>query len=91
MPVANFTGSPNNQNSPMLVQFMDSSTPINCPITAWDWDFGDGSAHSTIANPTHTFLHPGSPNQPKQYTIRLTVSSAAGTATKTATVTVKKP
>src|SRR5258708_2367548 len=26
----------------------------------FDWDFGDGSHHSTLQNPTHTFALPGS-------------------------------
>ena len=90
-PVANFTFAPNNKNSPMLVQFTDSSVPINCPITAWDWDFGDNSAHSNTANPTHTYVNPG-PQATGHFTVRLTVSSAAGTATKNAQPSsVKKP
>jgi hypothetical protein len=88
VPVANFTAAPNNQKSPMLVQFTDTSVAINCPITSWDWDFGDGSAHATIANPTHNYVNNG--NQTITFTARLTVTSAAGSATKTVTISVKK-
>ncbi|MDO9579224.1 MAG: PKD domain-containing protein, partial [Bacteroidales bacterium] len=35
--------------------FTDLSIPNTLPIASWDWDFGDGSAHSTVQNPTHTF------------------------------------
>ena len=87
-PVANFTAAPNNQKSPMLVQFTDTSVPINCPITSWDWDFGDGSAHSNLANPTHNYVNNGS--QTITFTARLTVTSAAGSASKTVVISVKK-
>ncbi|MBE3084962.1 MAG: PKD domain-containing protein, partial [Bacteroidetes bacterium] len=39
--------------------FTDLSTQGGLPITVWDWDFGDGSAHSTVQNPTHTFARGG--------------------------------
>jgi len=38
------------------VVFTDGSQ--NTP-TSWDWDFGDGSEHSTDQNPTHTYLVAG--------------------------------
>ncbi|HEX8427685.1 gliding motility-associated C-terminal domain-containing protein [Hymenobacter sp.] len=40
--------------------------PFNCqfePVLAggtYDWDFGDGTAHSTEAGPAHLYEHPGS-------------------------------
>jgi glucose/arabinose dehydrogenase/PKD repeat protein len=39
---------------------------------AWEWDFGDGSAKSTDANPTHTYP------EAKRYTATLTVTYADG-------------
>ena len=72
-----------------MVQFTDTSVPINCPIIAWDWDFGDGSAHSNIANPTHNYVN--NTAQTVKFTARLTVTSAAGSASKTVTISVKKP
>ena len=70
-PVASATplvGSP-----PLPVQFTgsDSTDPEGDPLT-YEWDFGDGSPHSTVADPTHTYAAAGT------YTARLTVDD--GTA-----------
>ncbi|MBC8098398.1 MAG: PKD domain-containing protein, partial [Armatimonadetes bacterium] len=51
--------------------FIDQSTsPV--AITAWQWDFGDGSAGSDLPSPTHTFAQNG------DYTVTLEVASAVG-------------
>ena len=65
-PVASAT--PDHGNAPLTVQFngSGSSDPEGNAIT-YDWDFGDGSAHSTLANPQHTYGAVGI------YTARLTV------------------
>ena len=49
----------NCQNS--AVQFTDQSTKVDprYPISTWDWDFGDGTAHSSLQNPIHTYANPG--------------------------------
>ena len=39
-----------------VVQFKDVSATAN---TTWDWDFGDGSAHSTVKDPTHVYTQNG--------------------------------
>ena len=50
---------------------------------AWEWDFGDGSAKSNEANPTHTYA------EAKRYTATLTVTYADGAKdTKSVTVDV---
>lgn len=36
--------------------FTDASTFLP---TSWDWDFGDGSPHSALQNPTHVYSVPG--------------------------------
>lgn len=41
------------------------------PVTAYAWNFGDGSI-SALANPSHTFITPGS------YTITLIITTAGG-------------
>jgi PKD repeat protein len=63
-PTANFSF----QVSGLQATFTDSSTGNP---TAWSWDFGDGSA-STAQSPSHQYAQAGS------YTVRLTVSNAAG-------------
>ena len=48
-----------------------------------DWDFGDGSAHSPLPGPSHTYASEGS------YTVTLAVTDgAAGSVSTTSTVTV---
>jgi hypothetical protein len=87
-PVANFTTSSSpNQKSPLTVNFTDTSVPINCPILSRDWDFGDGSAHSAANNPTHIYVN--GTNGTVVFTAKLTVTSAAGSSTKTVNITVK--
>jgi PKD repeat protein len=75
-PTAGFTGTPGGGPSPLTVVFDDTSLENNCPIDSWSWDFGDGSAIVTEQNPTHTFTNTGP--EPFTFTIRLTVTSAAG-------------
>ena len=72
-PIANFWGSPRSGNAPLTVAFKDITT--GSP-TAWNWSFGDGTS-STLQNPKHTYSAAGS------YTIKLTVTNAAGNTTVT--------
>jgi PKD repeat protein len=71
--------------APLTVKFTDLSS--GSP-TAWAWDFeNDGTVDSTAQNPTFTYTTSG----PKD--VKLTVTTAAGTAsaTKTAFVIVGQP
>lgn len=52
--------------------------------TVYDWDFGDGNAHSTLINPSRTYL-----NQ-QTYTVTLTVTDNGQTSAKQLTITVNK-
>ncbi|AKB81749.1 cell surface protein [Methanosarcina barkeri 3] len=67
-PVANFTADVMNGTAPLTVNFTDQST--GSP-TSWFWDFGD-STNATEQNPSHSYTAAGN------YTVNLTVSSAAG-------------
>lgn len=49
-PVAGFTAVVTGRS----VAFTDTSTDDGT-IVAWDWDFGDGTAHGTTQNPTHFY------------------------------------
>ncbi len=67
-PVARFVNSTPAGPGPLRVQFTDQSIGN---ITQWEWDFGDGRV-STLQNPLHTYLFPGT------YTVRFRVTSAGG-------------
>lgn len=73
-PVADFTSDVLFGTIPFNVAFTDLST--NGP-TSWDWDFGDGTAHSTAQNPTHQYTVAG------LYTVTLTATNAGGSDTET--------
>lgn len=74
-PTANFSANITSGCSPIIVQFTDLST--GSP-TSWSWDLGN-STTSTLQNPSTTYLTPGT------YTVRLTVTNAGGSNTKTVT------
>ena len=52
-----------------VIYYYDSSYTNIC---SWDWNFGDGSAHSSLRNPTHFYLVPG------LYTVKLIVHTCDG-------------
>ncbi len=70
-PVAAFSATPRNGQSPLTVQFTDLSTAGSAPISSWRWDFGDGST-STDSNPFHSYTTPG------RFSVTLSVSTAVG-------------
>jgi PKD repeat protein len=76
--LANFTADKTLVGFNNPVQFTDlsvSSSPVEIPITTWEWDFGDGTT-STERNPSHTYTAEGA------YTVSLTVGD--GTRSHTA-------
>ncbi len=77
-PTADFTANPTAGDSPLLVEFTDSSTDNP---TTWFWVFGDGHT-SNEQNPLHIFENSGS------YDVELTVSNSAGDDTYGITVNV---
>jgi hypothetical protein len=83
-PTASFTwasGSPRRN-----VTFTDTSTaPAACPITTWLWEFEDTtpSTFTNAQNPFHAF-----PGNNGSWTVRLTVTSSAGSVTIVRTVTL---
>jgi gliding motility-associated-like protein len=54
-PVVNFSGTPVTGCEPLTVNFTQNVTPNSPGTPSYDWDFGDGSAHSYAANPSHVF------------------------------------
>jgi PKD repeat protein len=71
-PVASFTSNVTSGKVPLSVLFSDTST--GSP-TAWNWNFGDGTANATVKNPVHVFSKAG------VYTVTLTASNSAGSST----------
>lgn len=69
-PTAVADGNPKSGAWPLLVTFSSagSSDPDAGQVLSYSWDFADGSAASTSANPTHTFGAAGT------YQVKLTVT-----------------
>jgi len=73
--VAGFAATPFSGTPPLAVQFADQSVSVG-DITAWEWDFGDGST-STEQNPSHTY------NALGKYTVSLKVTGPDASDTET--------
>jgi len=69
-PLAGFISSPACHGLP--VQFTDASQSSGSPITAWHWDFGDGTTLAGIQHPSHVYAYPGI------YDVLLTVTDGNG-------------
>ncbi len=76
-PVAAASSNKTYGPSPLAVNFSSSGSkdPEGSAIT-YSWNFGDGSAASTAANPSHTFS--GTAGVPKRYDVKLTVKDDKG-------------
>jgi gliding motility-associated-like protein len=69
-PQANFTFTDNCQDS--TYRFQDLSSVTGSSIVSWNWNFGDGSASSTLKNPTHVYTATGT------YNVRLVAWAKTG-------------
>jgi PKD repeat protein len=89
-PVADFSGTPQTGCAPLEVHFTDLSAH---EPTSWDWDFGDGSPHSIVQNPIHTYTEPSTGNTAVSYNVSLTATNTLGsdTETKAGYITVHPP
>lgn len=70
-PTADFRWQADSENS-LIIIFTDESVAGSQTITKWEWNFGD-NATSTDQNPRHTYAQAG------QYTVKLKVTTTAGT------------
>ncbi|MCX6692990.1 MAG: PKD domain-containing protein, partial [Methanomicrobiales archaeon] len=73
IPIPGFSGVPRYGDAPLTVQF--SNKTLGYPLF-WNWSFGDGT-YSNAINPDHTY------QSADLYTVSLTVTNDAGSATKT--------
>jgi PKD repeat protein len=73
---ADFTESGTFGSIPYTVTFTDKSTG---GPTAWEWDFGDGSAKSSLQNPVHVYTKGG------KFTVSLKATGQCNNDTKTKT------
>ena len=80
---ADFSAESVEGEAPFVARFNDASVGR---ITAWQWDFGDGST-STTQSPTHTYIEAG------VYDVSLTIRNVFGDVTdiKSGYITVTEP
>jgi len=72
IPSADFTGSATTGSSPLTVNFTNTSSGYDTPLT-YEWDFnGDGNVDSTEMNPSHIYAGIDT------YTVALTVTDSDG-------------
>jgi PKD repeat protein len=77
-PTVQFTASATSGQSPLSVRFTDQS--VSATPLSYQWDVNnDGIVDYTTQNPSHTYLAAG------DYTVKLTVTNANGTASETKT------
>jgi PKD repeat protein len=82
-PTASFNHTPPEPTVFQTIQFRDNSTDPDGNVTAWAWDFGDGTT-STQEDPTHKYADRG------RYTVTLTVTdNHGGTDASTRVITTR--
>lgn len=84
---AEFTADATSGSAPLTVNFYDLST-LDPQVSSWQWDFdNDGQIDSTIADPTHTYVTPGT------YDVSLRIENFDGedVEIKTGYITVLPP
>ncbi|HEY3321297.1 MAG TPA: kelch repeat-containing protein [Planctomycetota bacterium] len=83
VPTVTASASPASGPVALDVPFSANGADIGGDALSYSWNFGDGSAASTVQNPLHTYTAPGT------YTATVTVSDGkGGTSTASVTVTV---
>jgi len=60
--LANFSADVESGSAPLTVTFVNETSgwpSEDAQVITYDWDFGDGTAHSTIKNPIHVYQDSG--------------------------------
>lgn len=85
-PIASFAATPEHGVSPQVVAFdATASYDLDGAITAWDWDFGDGTAAGSGVTTSHVFQAAGS------FAVVLTVRDERGATGSASRVIVLVP
>ncbi len=84
-PVAIASATPTSGTTPLVVAFSSAGSHDPDGVNlSYDWNFGDGTAHSNAANSSHTYTSAGN------FTATLTVTDASGISSQAqVNVTVK--
>ena len=78
---------PGTATTGVAVQFTGGATASNCTGSpVFDWDFGDGTPHSSLQSPTHTYSSAGV----KSWSLTVTISGASP-CSQSGTITVNQP
>ncbi len=86
-PIAAFTSSPAKTDAHVNLDASGSNAPNNGTITAYQWDFGDGTTLTTSAPViTHKF-----PSHDKEYNVTLTITDSAGNTSNPFILQVHSP
>ncbi|MGC8723272.1 MAG: PKD domain-containing protein [Acidobacteriota bacterium] len=80
---ASAQADPTSGVAPLAVAFTGKASGGSPPYT-WDWKFGDGTAHKTVQNPSHTYQSAGT----FQPVLTVTDSAGAQSQDKSLTITV---
>jgi gliding motility-associated-like protein len=72
LPIVDFGYSATNCQGTLTIFNMDSLVTNIAAIQSYDWDFGDGTAHSNLSNPSHLYGTAGN------YTVTLTITDTVG-------------
>jgi TadE-like protein/PKD domain-containing protein len=75
-----YTTSPANNQAPVTVNVVDTSTSISCGITSWLWTWGDGTTTLSKVPGPHTYVVKN-PDKSGGYVVSLKVTNAAGSTT----------
>ncbi|WPR77524.1 PKD domain-containing protein [Algoriphagus sp. NG3] len=84
-PVAIGTANVQTGTVPLTVLFDGESSTDEIGIVSYEWNFGDGSPASELANPTHTYTTTGT------FTATLTVEDASGLSASATVQIVVEP
>jgi TadE-like protein/PKD domain-containing protein len=75
-----YTTSPANNQAPVTINVVDTSTSISCGITSWLWTWGDGTTTLSKVPGPHTYVVKN-PDKSGGYIVSLKVTNAAGSTT----------